>query len=256
MRSQTQENNVPSNLTRRRFVQGVAAMGAVSGLELHAVERDHAQQEPTHSENELSIADRGWSLWIDRNAHWEQDEIFLPGEFSINRLPVYPPSGGWQSLYGKREGDGFASVDLPVTLEQHFWGQLGKRSYTAEEYYYAADDPIPQNRACRGVFWLWRTIDIPASMAGKRILFHVRSARQTLTSAPAGAVHPQAPDGAHFYARMHMEDAGVWDLDAPTLYVLRATCEGPILFVPCGMCVFGARTVATIDLRMVLHVRR
>lgn len=81
-----------SSLSRRRFVQGVAAMGAASSLQLHAVEQEQAQQEPTQSENKLSIADRGWSLRIDRHARWEQDAIFLPGEFSINRLPVNPPS--------------------------------------------------------------------------------------------------------------------------------------------------------------------
>jgi hypothetical protein len=73
-------------------------------------------------------------------------------------------------------------VTLPGTVEQHFWGKFGAgedgkpRPYTPEEYRYAADDPVPQNGAYFGVSWWWREIDIPASMAGKRIFLHVRGA--------------------------------------------------------------------------------
>jgi beta-galactosidase len=40
-----------------------------------------------------------------------------------------------------------------------------------------ADDNIPQNGAYFGVSWWHRPIDIPASMRGKRIFLHIRSAR-------------------------------------------------------------------------------
>ncbi len=75
-------------------------------------------------------------------------------------------------------------------LEQHFWGQYGAgrdgkpRPYTPEEYRYAstnppaapADDNVPQNGAYFGVSWFYRSIDIPASMQGRRIFLHVRGA--------------------------------------------------------------------------------
>ncbi len=79
---------------------------------------------------------------------------------------------------------------LPTSVEQHFWGKYGAgsdgrpRPYTPEEYRYAAttppvapaDDNVPQNGAYFGVSWFYRHIEIPASMAGKRILLHIRGA--------------------------------------------------------------------------------
>ena len=57
------------------------------------------------------------------------------------------------------------------------------RPYTPDEYRYAADDkqegnggPVPQNGAYFGVSWWRQEIDIPVSMAGKRIFLHVRGA--------------------------------------------------------------------------------
>jgi beta-galactosidase len=68
-------------------------------------------------------------------------------------------------------------------VEQHFWGKYGAgadgkpRSYTPDEYRYAADDQGPRNGAYFGVSWWWREIKIPAEMQGKRIFLHVRGAR-------------------------------------------------------------------------------
>lgn len=162
-------------VSRRHFVRGLAGVGLSSTLRIegHTEERESL----TDGASEVAVDDHGWSLWLDREAEWEEDEIFLPGEFALSQLPAHPPSGGWQSLYERKSGDGFASVNLPVTVEQHFWGQTGQRSYSPDEYRYAADDPVPQNGAYCGVSWLWRSIHVPAFMAGKRILLRVRSAR-------------------------------------------------------------------------------
>ena len=168
---------MPDDVTRRSFVQGLAALGAASTLHLDANAEESAHGITGHVEDRFVIDDHGWSLWLDRDARWEDDEIFLPEEFTLGRLNVNAPTGGWQALYGRKAGEEFAIVDLPVTVEQHFWGLTEKRPYTPDEYRYAADDSVPQNGAYRGVSWLWRQIDIPASMAGKRILLNVRSAR-------------------------------------------------------------------------------
>ena len=165
------------DITRRSFVQGLAALGASSTLHLQANAHEPVNEQVVLVEDRFPIEDRGWSLWLDHVADWEGDEIFLPGEFELGRLNVNPPTGGWQSLYERKSGDGFASVDLPATVEQLFWGHAGKQPYSPDEYRYAADDPVPQNGAYRGVSWFWRFIDIPASMTGKRILLQVRSAR-------------------------------------------------------------------------------
>ena len=140
-------------------------------------------------ENGTLIPDEGWRLWVDERAEWKQDAIFLPedvtqGSDGIVRgkgepLPVNAPTGGWGVL---KDTSGIG-VTLPSTVEQHFWGKYGAgddgkpRSYTPDEYRYAADDPAPQNGAYFGVSWWWREIEIPAAMQGKRIFLHVRGAR-------------------------------------------------------------------------------
>lgn len=164
-------------LSRRRFVQGAAALGAAAALPLSAAADQHPQHAVPFGEEGVAIPDAGWSLWLDREAAWEEDAIYLPGTFALEKLPVNPPSGGWQALYTRSDGDGFAVVDLPATVEQNFWGHTGKRAYTPAEYRYAADDAVPQNGAYRGVSWFTRTIDVPANLAGKRILLQVRGAR-------------------------------------------------------------------------------
>ncbi|MFP5277925.1 MAG: glycoside hydrolase [Acidobacteriota bacterium] len=129
------------------------------------------------SSDSLPIPDQGWNVWLDRTAAWEDDELFLPDEVVLSNLPQHAPSGGWQALYGRSGGADFWQVNLPMTVEEYAWGVAGARSYTPEEYRYAASDPVPQNGAYRGVFWCSRKIEIPSAAAGKRILLDVRAAR-------------------------------------------------------------------------------
>jgi hypothetical protein len=121
----------------------------------------------------LDVPDTGWRLWIDREAAYRDDPLYLPSQVDLAKLPVNPPTGGWQAL------DDAASriVTLPTTVEEHFWGAFGTRPYTADEYRYAEDDPVPQNGAYRGVSWWSRSIDIPAAARGQRVLLHIRGAR-------------------------------------------------------------------------------
>jgi len=167
-----------NRLTRRAFMATATAYGAASLLPV-AEALDHNGNTPitTVSSNKVSVPDDDWNLWLDTTAKWQDDQIFLPGEFELHRLAVNPPSGGWDTLYSRQGGEHFQSVKLPTTVEQHFWGATGNRSYTPEEYRYAADDQVPQNGAYEGVSWFWRTIEIPAEMVDKRILLDVRGAR-------------------------------------------------------------------------------
>ncbi|HEU5340245.1 sugar-binding domain-containing protein [Edaphobacter sp.] len=165
-------------LSRRTFLQATAAVAVASKLK-----PAQAQTAQPYPENGTLIPDEGWHLWIDREAEWKNDEIFLPEDIAQDAdgvvrgkgkpLPVNLPTGGWASLSVAASKE----VILPSTVEQHYWGAFGHRSYTPEEYRYAADDPIPQNGAYLGVSWWHRQIDIPASMQGKRIFLHVRGAR-------------------------------------------------------------------------------
>jgi beta-galactosidase len=173
-------------LSRRTFLQ--AATAATLAAKLNpASAQPTAKTEIPYPENGTLIPDDDWRLWIDEQAEWKNDPLFLPEDISwqngilcgkSNPLPVNEPTGGWGSL---RANTGI-NVTLPTTVEQHYWGhafgnQLGNRPYTPEEYRYASDDPIPQNGAYLGVSWWGRRIDIPAEWKGKRIFLHIRGAR-------------------------------------------------------------------------------
>jgi hypothetical protein len=177
-----------TKVSRRAFLETAAAATIAAQVKFGGAQgaaKSHADAWP---ENGTLIPDEGWRLWIDEKAAWKQDAIFLPEDVTRDAsgvvrgkgepLPVNAPTGGWGVL---NDAAGIA-VTLPGTVEQHFWGKYGAgddgkpRSYTPDEYRYAADDPAPQNGAYLGVSWWWREIEIPASMAGKRIFLHVRGA--------------------------------------------------------------------------------
>ena len=179
-----------TRLTRRRFLGTTAATATAASLlrGTPALSQPNAKA-AAHEwpENGTLIPDEGWTLWVDQQAEWKNDRIFLPedvrpgGPGDIATLPVHAPTGGWEVLE-RGAAAGAIAVTLPGTVEQHFWGKFGAgedgkpRSYTPEEYRYAADDPVPQNGAYFGVSWWYRKITIPAEMKGKRIFLHVRGA--------------------------------------------------------------------------------
>jgi hypothetical protein len=193
-------------MNRRQFVRdsalGAAGAKLLPGLAgvtaLEGLTQGPARTADAWPENGALVPDEGWRLWVDREAEWKNDAIFLPEDVTRDAsgvvlgagkpLPVNAPTGGWGVLGagGKATTEGIA-VTLPSTVEQHYWGKFGAgpasgdqpgrpRPYTPDEYRYAADDPVPMNGAYFGVSWWYRHIDIPAAMQGKRIFLHVRGA--------------------------------------------------------------------------------
>jgi hypothetical protein len=167
-------------LTRRAFLEATAATALATQLKPAKAQQTSSEAWP---ENGTLIPDEGWYLWIDEHAEWKNDTIFLPEDITRDAdgtligggkpLPINLPTGGWASLSVAAAKE----VVLPTTVEQHYWGKYGKRSYTPEEYRYAADDPVPQNGAYLGVSWWHREIEIPTEWKGKRIFLHIRGAR-------------------------------------------------------------------------------
>lgn len=155
-------------LDRREFLQGAAAALVASRMATLA-----AHASPSFGEQSFLLPDDGWRMWPDQAAEWKNDEIFLPEEVNLARLPANPPTGGWQAL---GDGQGVA-VSLPATVEQFYWGLQGMRPYQDEYKFETSDDEV-KNGAYYGVSWWWRLIEIPRGFAGKRILLHVRGARQ------------------------------------------------------------------------------
>src|SRR6185437_981692 len=58
---------------------------------------------------EMDLSGLGWRLWLDKDAKWESDELFLP-PVDVAKLPVNAPTGGWESLAGGRK------VSVPGTV--------------------------------------------------------------------------------------------------------------------------------------------
>ena len=174
-------------MNRRTFLQASAAAAAASTV-LPKVTHDAEAQAEEHvawPENGTLIPDDGWRLWVDENAEWKNDALFLPEDVTQDVEGVVGwgqgaagecADGGWGVL--RREAAGSIAVTLPVrwsSTSGEVWRGDGWQAaeYTPEEYRYAADDPVPQNGAYFGVSWWWREIQIPAAMQGKRIFLHV-----------------------------------------------------------------------------------
>ncbi|HWB83955.1 MAG TPA: hypothetical protein VG675_07425 [Bryobacteraceae bacterium] len=174
-------------MKRRTFLRGSAALGsaAAAGAIFSLTSEPSAAQtseSPTlvgvsrttpFGANGMMIPDEGWRMWPDLKAQWEKDEIFLPEDVDLAKLPTNPPTGGWEILDNQLG----TALTLPATVEQYHWGITGFRPYH-DEYRFETADPEVKNGAYYGVSWWWREIDIPASFTGRRIFLHVRAARQ------------------------------------------------------------------------------
>lgn len=114
---------------------------------------------PTSGGRYVNLLDgSSWRLWRDEAAKWQNDHLYLPDQAKdLSKLPVNPPTGGWQVLS--------PSAGMAVTVPG-----------TVEEYTTTSKQPQPMDKA--GVSWWWRTINVPASQAGKRVVLKFESVRQ------------------------------------------------------------------------------
>ncbi len=157
--------------SRREFLQASAAALVASRFPGPAQSQQAAAA--PHDAGVFAVPDTGWRLWPDQKAEWKNDTIYLPEDVTLARLPVNPPTGGWQVLSATQG----IPVTLPCTVEQYYWGLEGMRPYKDEYRFEASDDEV-KNGACDGVSWWWRNLEIPAAFQGKRIFLRVRAARQ------------------------------------------------------------------------------
>jgi len=74
--------------------------------------------EPGRWEKEISGKD--WRLWLDHAAVWYDDDVYMP-PVDISALPVNPPTCGWDKFYTVCD----KVVNVPGTVEEHFWGAIG-----------------------------------------------------------------------------------------------------------------------------------
>jgi beta-galactosidase len=100
---------------------------------------------------ELDLSGSGWRLWLDAEAPWEKDTLYLP-PVELDALPRNVPTGGWEVL-GPGKG---MPVSVPGTVEEYTWDQVG-------DY--------------QGVSWWWRDFELPQSAQGRRLILRFESAR-------------------------------------------------------------------------------
>lgn len=100
--------------------------------------------------------DGDWHLYVDKNAQWENDTLYLPSEVPpMAQLPLNPPTGGWNVL---------TQSSIPVTVPG-----------SVEQFCTKKVQPSPDDS--KGVSWWWRTFSVPADQKGKRVILHFQSVR-------------------------------------------------------------------------------
>jgi beta-galactosidase len=124
------------------------------------------------SSSSIDISGSGWRLWPDRDATWQNDDIYLPADVNLGKIAVNKPTGGWKEL-NDQQG---INVTLPSTVEEHYWGKFGRRPYTKNEAQRGAGTSFG-NGSYLGVSWWWRVIQVPQFKPGQRVLVWFRGAR-------------------------------------------------------------------------------
>ena len=100
---------------------------------------------------ERNISGPDWRLWLDDNAVWVDDDVFLP-PVDVSKLKINPPTCGWDRLEKSCE----KTVNVPGTVEEHFWGAIG--------------GTIPDvGGDYRGVSWWSTTFTLDPDCRGKNI---------------------------------------------------------------------------------------
>ena len=119
------------------------------------------------------LGGEGWKLWLDRDAAWKDDVLYV-GPVDVSKLKVAEPTGGWEKLFSKSVPWAEAQkawddkslsleVSVPGTVEGYFFDAIsGKRQGDRGSGDY------------RGVSWWGRSFDVPAAAKGRRVALSFR----------------------------------------------------------------------------------
>lgn len=116
------------------------------------------QELNTQERIKIDLSKQLWTIALDKEAEWENDELFAP-PVNIKSVPVNIPSGGWNALNDFTQ----KKVQLPATVEQYFWGANGNTFGSAGNYL--------------GVSWFSTATVIPEELNGKRLVLNIENAR-------------------------------------------------------------------------------
>jgi beta-galactosidase len=115
------------------------------------------------------VSNSGWRLWLDTQASWQNDKLYLPDEVNLANMPVNPPTGGWNRLTSSAG----IPVSLPGTVEEHYWGQFPARVIDPNN----AGDVVRGNGSYTGVSWWYRSFVPPALKSREHLVFTFPGAR-------------------------------------------------------------------------------
>ncbi len=107
----------------------------------------------------VDLSGPGWTLWLDEQARWQDEELFLPGT-PLSAIPARPPTGGWQALDEALRGSTATPVAVPGTVEEYLMDGKGP----------AGD--------IKGVSWWVRTFTVPAAAGPRRVALQFDSVRE------------------------------------------------------------------------------
>ena len=111
-----------------------------------------------NAQETVDISGQKWFIWLDKEAKWENDELFLP-PVEISTLPTNAPTVGWEALASQTRQE----TQVPATVEEYFWGQNGNAFGVSGNYV--------------GVSWFSTELDIPSNWKNKRIVLNFESVR-------------------------------------------------------------------------------
>jgi beta-galactosidase len=99
--------------------------------------------------HEIDLTEIGWRVWMDKDATWKNDTLYLPSEVDMKKIRINPPTCGWNNLY--QTG---VESKLPVCVEELFSG--GNSSWTYH-----------------GVSWFTAQLDVPDDWKEKVVRLNV-----------------------------------------------------------------------------------
>ena len=112
-----------------------------------------AAQTSAQSRTEVNLGSSGWKVWLDETAPWKDDKLYLPAEVDVAKMPVNPPTGGWDQLYSRTDPE----YSLPLVVEEIF--SKGQSTWTYH-----------------GVSWFYSSFDVPAGWDRKVVRLELQKA--------------------------------------------------------------------------------
>jgi beta-galactosidase len=95
-----------------------------------------------------------WYVWLDKEANWQTDSLYLPRTLNLKTLPENEPTGGWENLYAQKG----KTCTLPASFEE----LMGNGDPTWRYH---------------GVGWFVKEFEVPADWSQKTIQLNIEKAR-------------------------------------------------------------------------------